>query len=641
LTLGRKLYAVAGLLAVLAIALAANAVVPLAKATGEVGNARRDVAAAVAAEATGRHSAEWFWHLGTMPLMGMDADRSHVDFCYELTQTASRDWIRSERGDDDIANVQTLRRTFLDIVRQGDRVIDAVRTGDQEAASRILVNQVFIPSTESYALPLDRAVRRQDSEMREALVRLAGATGAAGPVASDHLTSHVLDARTRSELSLAASSFIRFRLLHAQILTGAVLDPREADPAFTSVMDLVARNEMDVWTAVASESGATSAIASIAKIRAADGRASALATAVTQHLQAGRIAAARRLFAEGFAPAIDVEIGAVDAAIAADERLIESAMTTVVDEHRRIASLMMLVALLALALAFVSALAARRLARRLASTTAAVRSFAGGEYVPVEVHGHDEISELCAAFNAMSIDVRKARDQEKRFVQRTVEATESERMQLAAELHDGPIQRLTGLLYGLERAGARIERGKVDGVEEFLRDARAKVSAEVGALRHLLSELRPPVLEERGLGVAIRDYLSELARRDGIVCDVDVRLEERLSESLETTIYRILQEALANVTKHARADRVAVSLWRDDDSVHLRVIDNGCGFEPDARTEWGGDHFGMTGMIGRAQYAGGSLEIASTAGEGTVVSATFPIVPERPPFVVTPERVAS
>jgi signal transduction histidine kinase len=451
----------------------------------------------------------------------------------------------------------------------------------------------------------------------------------------------VLAARTRSELSVAASGFIRFRLVHAQTLTGALLDPQRADPAFPSVMDLVARNEMDVWAGAAAESGEASSIATVSKIRSADRRVSALATAVTQQLQAGRIAAARRLFTEGFAPAVDAEIDAVNAAIAADERFIESAMTTVVDEHRQVAGLMMLVALVALALAFVSALAARRLARRLASTTAAVRSFATGADMPIEVHGHDEISELGTAFNAMSTDVRKARDQEKRFVQRTVEATESERMHLAAELHDGPIQRLTGLLYGLERAGARIERGELDEVGEFLRDGRAKLSAEVGALRHLLSELRPPVLDERGLGAAVRDYLSEFARREAIDCAVDVRLDERVSESLETTIYRILQEALANVSKHAQATHVAVSLWNDHGSVRLRIADDGCGFDPDARTESGGDHFGMTGMFGRAQYAGGSLEVSSSAGNGTVVSAAFPILPARPSFPVLPERVAS
>ena len=294
-------------------------------------------------------------------------------------QAASLEWIRSERGDDDVVNAQALHRTFLDSVRQGDRVIDAVRADELQAASRILVGEVFTPSTESYALPLEKAIRREDGEMREAFVRLAGATGSAGPFTRDHLTSHVLEARARSEVSVAASSFIRFRLVHAQLLIGAVLDPAGGDPSFTSVLNLVARNEMDVWAAVAEESGSAPTIASVAKVRAADRRVSSLATAVTQQLQAGRTAAARRLFTESLAPAIDGEIAAVNAAIVSDERFIETAMTTVVDEHRNVGAIMMLVSLLALALAFVSALAARRLARRLASTTSAVRSFAAGD----------------------------------------------------------------------------------------------------------------------------------------------------------------------------------------------------------------------------------------------------------------------
>ena len=230
LTLGRKLYAVALLLAVLAIALAANALDALANATDEVDNARQDVASAVAAEATGRHSAEWFWNLGLLPLMGKGADHGHVEHCYGLVRSASREWMRSERSDDDILNAQALHRTYLDIVRQGDRVIDAVRDGELESASRILVGQVFVPSTESYALPLDKAIRREDGQMRAAFVRLAAATGSAGPFTRDDLTSHVLEARARSEVSVAASSFIRFRLVHAQLLIGAVLDPGRERP---------------------------------------------------------------------------------------------------------------------------------------------------------------------------------------------------------------------------------------------------------------------------------------------------------------------------------------------------------------------------------------------------------------------------
>jgi signal transduction histidine kinase len=331
----------------------------------------------------------------------------------------------------------------------------------------------------------------------------------------------------------------------------------------------------------------------------------------------------------------------VNAAIGSDERFIETAMTDVVDEHQRVAGIMMLVSLLALALAIVSGVAARRLARRLASTTSAVRAFAAGEYVPIGIHGNDEIAELGNAFNTMSVDVRRAREQEKLFAQRTVEATESERMHLAAELHDGPIQRLTGLLYGLERVATRIERDQLDGLADFLRDARTKVSSEVGALRHLLSELRPPVLAERGLGAAVRDYLSSFAHHEGLEYEADVRLDERVSDSLETTMYRILQEALANVSKHADAHRVVVSLWDDGESVRMRVADDGCGFDPDGRADSGGEHFGIAGMLGRARYSGGSVEIGSAPGKGTIVSATLPTgrSPMRAPVII--EKVAS
>ena len=257
------------------------------------------------------------------------------------------------------------------------------------------------------------------------------------------------------------------------------------------------------------------------------------------------------------------------------------------------------------------------------------------------MHGNDEITELSNLFNTMSLDVRSAREQEKLFVQRTVDATESERMHLAAELHDGPIQRLTGLLYGLERVATRIERDQLDGLAGFLKDARTNVSSEVGALRHLLSELRPPVLAERGLGAAVRDYLSDFAYREGVECEADVRLEERVSDSLETTMYRILQEALANVSKHAGARRVVVSLWHDGESVRMSVADDGCGFDPAGGADSGGEHFGIAGMLGRARYAGGSVEIESAPGRGTTVSAALPTgrEPLRAPEIT--EKVAS
>lgn len=625
ITLRRKLYGVAALLVVLAIALAANAILPLVKATGEVTNARKDVATALAAQETGRDAAAWFWHLSSLPLVGVEAERDHVVGSFFATREASAEWIRLERGGADAANTRALDRSFIAFGRDAKRVLDALSAGDPGAAKHILLDRIFRPSTESYALPLDRAIRREASEMRVAFVRLAGATGAAGPLTNGHLTEHVLEGRTRSELSLAASGFIRLRLIHAQLLAGVLLDPAASEPALASVMDLVARNEFDVWSGLADASGSPDVVATADRIGDADARVSAIATALFDRLRRGDMPGAQRAFATSFAPAVDAEIRAVDEAIAADERVIASAMSDVVAEHRGIAVVMALVALGALSLALVSGFAARRIARRLATTTAAVRSFTPEEHVPIAVDGHDEISELASAFDAMALDVGRAREQEKRFIKRTVEATESERMQLAAELHDGPIQRLTGLLYGLERYAGRVERGQLDGLDDFMGDARRKISAEVGALRHLLSELRPPVLDERGLSVAVGDYLSEFARREGIECDVDVRLDARVSESLETTMYRILQEALANVSKHADATRVHVALWDEDGSVHLHVADDGKGFDPhEARENGGGEHFGVAGMAGRARYAGGWFDIDSAPGRGTIVSATLP-----------------
>jgi two-component system NarL family sensor kinase len=239
--------------------------------------------------------------------------------------------------------------------------------------------------------------------------------------------------------------------------------------------------------------------------------------------------------------------------------------------------------------------------------------------------GNDEFSLLARAFNARMDDLAEARGSERKFLQQTVDASESERMKLAADLHDGPIQRLTGLLYRLELAGSRRDRGDTAGVLDLIAEAQKKISEEVRSLRQMLSELRPPALDERGLSAALEDYVSDFSRRAGIAFGLDIRLEGRVAASLETTMYRVAQEALANVDHHAHASHVKLSLWSENGDACLSVSDNGVGFEVEKkRNESGGSHFGLTGMRERVRMAGGKFDIASVPGAGTVVRAKFP-----------------
>jgi signal transduction histidine kinase len=222
-------------------------------------------------------------------------------------------------------------------------------------------------------------------------------------------------------------------------------------------------------------------------------------------------------------------------------------------------------------------------------------------------------------------DLAEAREAERGFLKQTVDTSEAERMRIAAELHDGPIQRLTGLLYRVELMGARIGRGESDQLPGLVAETQTKLSAEISTLRNMLSELRPPVLDERGLGPALQDYISDFGRREGINCELDIRLDGRVAETLETTMYRVAQEALANVGKHSEAQNVNLALRAENGSIHLSVADDGVGFDTDTvRDGSGGEHFGLTSMRERVRMVGGQFELASLRGAGTTVRATFP-----------------
>lgn len=231
-------------------------------------------------------------------------------------------------------------------------------------------------------------------------------------------------------------------------------------------------------------------------------------------------------------------------------------------------------------------------------------------------------------FEGMEIDIterKRSEEHRARLLAESVRAAEDERTRLATELHDGPIQRLSHLGYVLERALMQLGNGALEKTRELVSGAHGEVTYEIRALRQTMVELRPPVLDERGLAAALRDHAHAVATEADVRVDVVVDLGERLEESLETTIYRVVQEALRNVVKHAQARTVRVGLSDDDDAVILSVDDDGVGFEaPDVEAADGDGHFGIEGMQQRTTMAGGEWTIVSTREGGTRIRATFP-----------------
>jgi two-component system, NarL family, sensor kinase len=218
--------------------------------------------------------------------------------------------------------------------------------------------------------------------------------------------------------------------------------------------------------------------------------------------------------------------------------------------------------------------------------------------------------------------IERAEAERRRVLDRTVQAAEEERMHVAAELHDGPIQRLAVLSYDLERAKQRIlgNPAAVARVEH----AQAALSSEVQGLRELMASLRPPTLDEVGLEAALCDHVGAFARRSGVACSVRVDLAGRLDGELETVVYRVTQEALVNVARHAGAGRLWIELAGAGDRVDLCIRDDGVGFKPKATSSLVRDgHFGLVAMQERVEMAGGRFHLDTRPGAGVTVRAQF------------------
>jgi signal transduction histidine kinase len=221
-------------------------------------------------------------------------------------------------------------------------------------------------------------------------------------------------------------------------------------------------------------------------------------------------------------------------------------------------------------------------------------------------------------------DIERAGQERRSLFDRTLQATEQERTEVAAELHDGPIQRLTALAYELEHAKQQLLRASPQEGTRRLERAQAALSAEVQGLRQLMVSLRPPTLDEVGLEAALRDQVGAFARRSGVDCSLRVALDGRLGRELETVVYRITQEALHNVARHAQAGRLWLDLEETGGRVGLEIRDDGVGFQPVPSSVLVRDgRFGLAGMRERVEMAGGSWQVQARPGGGVTIRARF------------------
>ncbi len=203
------------------------------------------------------------------------------------------------------------------------------------------------------------------------------------------------------------------------------------------------------------------------------------------------------------------------------------------------------------------------------------------------------------------------------FAGRTIEAQEAERRRLAADIHDGVAQRLLSLSYHLDAARAANPE-EPEQVSKELDSAMSLLRGALDEVRGAIDGLRPGVLDDLGLDAGIESLARSLV---GVNTRVDLE-PIALSEHLETALYRIAQEALQNVARHAKASFVSVSLHKAEDKAVLSVADNGVGMAGDPPPH---GHYGIVGMKERAELVGGVFEIFSRPGEGTRVVVRVPI----------------
>lgn len=219
------------------------------------------------------------------------------------------------------------------------------------------------------------------------------------------------------------------------------------------------------------------------------------------------------------------------------------------------------------------------------------------------------------------------RDEDRsRLLQRTNAAIESERNRIARDLHDGPVQGISAASLSLEAVLLMLRTGDVEGGMEMLTKIREEIALETDNLRRLMSDLRPPVLEERGLIPALRDTLARFGRDFGVTTQFHSRALVDVPPDLETLAYRIVQEALTNAAKHAKATEVTLSVEAEAGQLRVEIADNGRGFEPERAREFLRiGRVGLASMRERTELASGTFMVRSSPGSGTTVVATLPL----------------
>jgi two-component system sensor histidine kinase UhpB len=231
----------------------------------------------------------------------------------------------------------------------------------------------------------------------------------------------------------------------------------------------------------------------------------------------------------------------------------------------------------------------------------------------------EEIDKLSRSFNGL---LKRIEEERRRSGTLAMRAQEEERRRLARDLHDEVNQALTAILLRLEALAQDSPTTHVAEVTELKR----LVNQAMEELLNLARQLRPSALDDHGLMPAVETQLKRFSARTGVEVALNTEGEpDTIPEDIQIAVYRILQEALANIGRHAGATAVAVDVEVNDEQLELSIRDDGAGFDPAAlargsRTNGPGAGLGLSGMAERARLAGGELDVRSAPGGGTTVT---------------------
>ncbi len=276
-------------------------------------------------------------------------------------------------------------------------------------------------------------------------------------------------------------------------------------------------------------------------------------------------------------------------------------------------------------------------------TVAAQRMARGDLESPIRVRAQDEVGRLAENLDVMRRQLRHAYQQvsdanerlELQVAERTarltdllgkvISAQEEERRRLARELHDETAQTIAALSIALDRARHELEDAPPDAVAQ-LQEAQAIVKRLLEETRRLILDLRPMALEDLGLVPAIRWYAETHLQQEGVTTTIESdRPAVRLAPHLEVALFRIAQEAINNIAKHADAKQATIRLFFSDAAVRIVVADDGRGFDVDRALASTGSSVGLLGLQERARLLNGRVDIRSESGKGTQLTLEVPI----------------